>query len=562
MSTLAKQKGKPLLNRFEERVANGLRKIDIYGHPISLKYEKSATFQSPLGGFCTIIVLFIILYQFFYLFIQTVQRDKFTVVLTESREDLNINNSTYTLNQHNFDIAVIPLITGYLPNVTLDNIDDYFTVHIQNGYLKIVGTDPLLILEDQELERCGDDRFLNLTEKTKAMGIGRYLCPKKGFKFELQGSFSSLQNKFISVKINYCDQASLDKQHPGKGRKCKPMAQSKAILPFVQYRIAQLTQNFDPNEFKESPIKSQVNVDILVGLQESISNVQNYKLSRNTVILLDNWVTDLFESENEIIYTDMRYINGAQAQYSNSSIYGLAFITYALDDRTLKIERSVQTLSYIFSLLGGLTGAISLVIQALIGWLQEKLYISALIGQLFLYQPSAFGSRQKSEKLDSVQKEVLEIESFDSSISIANRQQDLPKCGEKGPGLVPFRFSIWEIIQYSLCFKYKDKGSKKLLRIYNQAKKTIQSHFQISNVIRTLRRVDDLTKLLLSKQQRKLVPMLKSNVLMPKLNKKLDLSSQSSDESSATQESKMGHSIKKHIQRRLIRNVMTHHDAN
>lgn len=97
--------------------------------------------------------------------------------------------------------------------------------------------------------------------------------------------------------------------------------------------------------------------------------MQNYKISRNYVKLLDNWVTDLFEESRELVYTDMRYINGAQAQYINGSLYGLAMLTYSLDDRTLTIERTVQTLSYIFSLLGGLTGAISLVIQVLISWL-------------------------------------------------------------------------------------------------------------------------------------------------------------------------------------------------
>ncbi|TNV80372.1 hypothetical protein FGO68_gene7330 [Halteria grandinella] len=398
------------------------------------------------------------------------------------------------------------------------------------------------------------------------MGIaGRYTCPKKDFEFELKGSFSSLQNKFITVLINYCDQVYLDKSYPGKGRRCKSQAQSREILPYVQYRIGQLSQNFDPKEFNGSPIKSQLNVDILVGLQESISNVQNYKISRNSVFLKDNWVTDLFEGEKEITYTDLRYINGAQAQYSNTSIYGLAKITYALDDRTLKIERSVQTLSYIFSLLGGLSGAISLVMQFLIGWLQEKIYLSTLIGQLFLYQPSAFGKNYQnkdSNKKESMYNEPLEIESFDSSINITNRPKNLPKCGKHGPDLVPFRFSQWEILQHYLCFKYRDKEYQQIGLIYKDAQKIIQNQFQISHVIRTLRRVEDLTKLLLSKQQRKLVPKLKSNVLMPKQHLSLDSSSQSSDESSEKQDDKIGYSLKKYIQKRLFRNVALHHNSN
>ncbi|TNV80273.1 hypothetical protein FGO68_gene4240 [Halteria grandinella] len=187
------------------------------------------------------------------------------------------------------------------------------------------------------------------------------------------------------------------------------------------------------------------------------------------------------------------------------------------------------------------------------------------MAQIFLYQPSAFGKyyQQKvTDKLEGQTKEVIELESFDSSISSANRQSQIRKSRELGPTLVPFHISIWEVLQFSLCFKYRGKEHKPFGIIYQKAKKTIRSHFQISNVIRAIRRTDELTKLLLSKRQRKLVPMLQSNVLKPNLRENLDSSSQSSDENTEDKRENGKHMIREHIQRRFLRNIAGLHNSN
>lgn len=64
----AKQKEQSLLYKIEGFLESTLRRVDIYGHPVSLKYESSSTFKSPLGGCCTLLVVLIMVSQFLYLF--------------------------------------------------------------------------------------------------------------------------------------------------------------------------------------------------------------------------------------------------------------------------------------------------------------------------------------------------------------------------------------------------------------------------------------------------------------------------------------------------------------
>lgn len=75
--------------------------------------------------------------------------------------------------------------------------------------------------------------------------------------------------------------------------------------------------------------------------------------------------------------------------------------------------------------------------------------------------------------------------------------------------LQPFRhqFSLKSIFQ--CC---KNRGSS-YDRLYRQGLKSVQSHLEIEYIVKSLRRLEDLSKIILSKRQRHMLPYLKSNVL-------------------------------------------------
>lgn len=65
-----------------------LRKIDTFGHPITLTYKGEPTFKSPLGGFFTLAVYAIVISYFLTLLKGVITRENFTVTNTIKRRDL------------------------------------------------------------------------------------------------------------------------------------------------------------------------------------------------------------------------------------------------------------------------------------------------------------------------------------------------------------------------------------------------------------------------------------------------------------------------------------------
>jgi hypothetical protein len=59
--------------------SRGLRALDIFGHPIMLKYKRESQYQTEIGGFFTVIVVMGLLGYFSYMLISTVNRTTFTV---------------------------------------------------------------------------------------------------------------------------------------------------------------------------------------------------------------------------------------------------------------------------------------------------------------------------------------------------------------------------------------------------------------------------------------------------------------------------------------------------
>ena len=56
-------------------IGSGLRKIDRFGHPISLTYNDEATFTSPFGGFMTVLSVGALLSYFFILLATAINKE-------------------------------------------------------------------------------------------------------------------------------------------------------------------------------------------------------------------------------------------------------------------------------------------------------------------------------------------------------------------------------------------------------------------------------------------------------------------------------------------------------
>lgn len=123
-AVISKIKGPSILNKTMQY----LRRIDNFGHPITLTYKGDSTFKSPLGGFFTLAVYAIVLSFFFTLLKAVIIRDNFTVTNTYTKRDIQDTSSILDLSIDNFEIALSARWINPLPNNSTATPAEYFHV--------------------------------------------------------------------------------------------------------------------------------------------------------------------------------------------------------------------------------------------------------------------------------------------------------------------------------------------------------------------------------------------------------------------------------------------------
>jgi hypothetical protein len=83
-----------------------IKSIDIYGHPISLTYKSETTYKSIIGGFSTILSRAAIL-GYLASYLVNVYNNDCTINKSSIFRNTIIDNTTYYLNESNFDFAII-----------------------------------------------------------------------------------------------------------------------------------------------------------------------------------------------------------------------------------------------------------------------------------------------------------------------------------------------------------------------------------------------------------------------------------------------------------------------
>jgi len=68
---------------------------------------------------------------------------------------------------------------------------------------------------------------------------------------------------------------------------------------------------------------------------------------------------------------------------TKQAVSGLTICTFYADDIYTVNTRSVQNLSFAFSIIGGFLGIVMTLGNFLIGWLQEHLFYSGLIADIY-----------------------------------------------------------------------------------------------------------------------------------------------------------------------------------
>ena len=89
------------------RLSSRVRKLDIFGHPVSLRYNKNPTYKSKIGGVFTIMVVAGLIGFFTLLLYDSFSYQSFSVTSYLEKFDIvTTGNYSFTLNRNNFDISM------------------------------------------------------------------------------------------------------------------------------------------------------------------------------------------------------------------------------------------------------------------------------------------------------------------------------------------------------------------------------------------------------------------------------------------------------------------------
>ena len=88
------------------------KRLDIFGHPISLRYKNQHTYKSVVGASVTVVVFIGILTYFGILLIDLINKKNFTITTTLSKGMLDESESKVFLTRDNFDMGIYVYYNG------------------------------------------------------------------------------------------------------------------------------------------------------------------------------------------------------------------------------------------------------------------------------------------------------------------------------------------------------------------------------------------------------------------------------------------------------------------
>jgi|LauGreDrversion4_2_1035121.scaffolds.fasta_scaffold190901_1 hypothetical protein len=124
-------------------------------------------------------------------------------------------------------------------------------------------------------------------------------------------------------------------------------------------------------------------MEIFLAAHPTIKQLVNFKISKNEVSLTDSWISEYLGNSNHE-YFDLRETPSTIKQYSTRQrVKGYTIASFYFDEVSTNTERQVQNLTYAFSIIGGFMGIITMIMKVMIGWLQEQLFYSGIINEIY-----------------------------------------------------------------------------------------------------------------------------------------------------------------------------------
>ncbi|CDW80648.1 UNKNOWN [Stylonychia lemnae] len=513
-----------------------IKSLDSFGIPVSLTFKNDPHLKSFVGGSMTILSRIGV---FVYLALQMISVFSKTATIQASfyRRDLIKDSTEYDLTLKDFDYGVRLEYVFYErePQVQVE-LDQYVYLQIsQNIYTWVKDKKGNSIFQKQkfktDLGSCNFGRLGLKESQIDYLGIkDGYLCPKT-INYQIKGSFSGEQSKFIQLSVRDCNQTYLDEVY-NHTKKCKSKKEIEKVSSNLKLYFVVENSYFDENDYGKESVKKFLKPYYLTS-KNGTSKYYYMLLSQNEIIkqdnlLLDEVVNDKF-IETKIDYSIDQELESIDA-YNNAYIG----VYIQMDDQVKTVNRKLMTILDALGNTGGFMSIIIVVAYAMIQYVQKTLYYTSLVKSLFVYQEnfSDQGSQSYSQMNQQKAKDrVFTKTNFEEeNVSFEDKigNNDIQSTISKEHGLFQKLFnqlSNRKKLKYTLIDAFKStiirlrickKASKEQVQkdvLYKRGIDKIDHELDLRYIIKQLRSLRFISQVLLNKQQRFMLPYFKANLL-------------------------------------------------
>eukprot|EP00347_Sterkiella_histriomuscorum_P004656 403359614 len=515
---------------FFKFASRSLRSIDQYGHPIQLNYNGEETFKSSIGGIFTIISLFLVI-GYFGILIQALVENDSDIKAFIGYKDY-FKQQFEVIPNDNFDFAV--RISGdgkeVMSRFLSVSMLTYVAENKFNAQGKYINTE--YIEQSSFMIPCTKDRLFKNSRFQEDKNIYDYYandfwCPSDDLKLEIQQG-----KKEVYIQISQCAQKILDEYFWLYYYTCETnQTRINKFLNITEIYFYTGSKYFDLTEFDSVPIKDVMEKHQLL-FSPNQTRVVEYGLTVNEATGSSSKLSDSLDKFN-YTYVQSEFLREYSIQPSKQYIN----IQLGIQNQYSNIERKNKHFVGVLSETGGILGIVVGFFVIFSGPIQELLFYSSIIAQIFLSEMQSKGKRKNAKqkqksggpnedpKHNQTSNSDPQDEKLERNESFAKtRPQEFQSYVQMIRIIMSrqsFKYTLneaWKNL-YSSIFCCKKASMKK--RMYELGKEKIEKELDISSIIKHMREFRLVTKIYLNKYQRQLVPFFKSNMLSSKLEKKI-----------------------------------------
>ncbi|CDW75928.1 UNKNOWN [Stylonychia lemnae] len=489
-------------------------KIDIYGRQIKFKYQGQDTKKTYPGAFATILTILFVFTHFAFQ-LKDIFNNKFTMKSFNHPQDMTSQDINITQNQFDFGINIIsPLYysaESYL-GYSLEQFMNISMIQYNKDYSSVY-----LGFQNCTNDRfLGDESFQNLSSVDPSYW-NNIKCSQANQVMSLSGKqgFS-----YMYLMIGRCDQKYLESILPEKV--C--VSDNDVLNKFIEdttFQFMYTRQYFDPQEFKSSPVKTKVETLDLI-LQETQMTSIDAQLQLLTALDLNSKIHDSLDSQ-EYLLTQAIISTVESAQNWRKNYLQIEF---SIQNQYNHLERQMFNYVQAICLSGGLAGILIIFAKICLMPFIELIFYSSLmkssflIGKEFLTEQNLGNTDNFDSVLDSFKQKPI-IDRYNLS---NNKPEDYQRLAQKLNSRVKFKYSSLQFIKDSIfgcCLCSKKNKVTTLRQLFLYGKKKLDQSMDIKKVIYQLREYEILKNILLTRQQKKLLPFLQKNRIDKQFEKRV-----------------------------------------